>query len=159
MNKNFLGNCFMTELKTYKTCKKCFVTYSGDTHVCESAADGTRRKRGLVMWCLGGIFAVILVASILSPSPPKGASIRQDHMGAKAYCDQFVRKKLRAPRTAKFAAYRDSSVEFVSGGRYKVVSYVDSQNGFGAFIRSAYFCEIEDGQGVWYLHDLIIYDN
>lgn len=41
---------------------------------------------------------------------------------------------LKAPSTAKFSQKRD--VDDLGEGRYRVRSFVDSQNGFGAMIRS-----------------------
>lgn len=46
-----------------------------------------------------------------------------------------VKNRLKAPSTAKFPVYTQAKVTH-SGDVYTVVSYVDSQNGFGAILRS-----------------------
>lgn len=51
------------------------------------------------------------------------------------------RPKLRA--TAKFAAYADAEVTYRSADKtYTVTTYVDSQNGFGAMLRTRYVCTV-----------------
>ncbi|REH54540.1 hypothetical protein C7448_10260 [Tenacibaculum gallaicum] len=55
-----------------------------------------------------------------------------------AYAAQkFVERQLKSPSTAKFPSLNKSKVE-KSNNEYKISSYVDSQNGFGAMIRSNY---------------------
>ena len=48
----------------------------------------------------------------------------------------IVEKYLKAPSTAKFPWYNEATIEHLSNSGFKVTSYVDSQNGFGAMIRS-----------------------
>lgn len=56
---------------------------------------------------------------------------------------KFMEKSLRAPSTAKFAPLFKSQIKKIKTGHYTVSSYVDSQNGFGAMIRSNYTVEIQ----------------
>lgn len=52
---------------------------------------------------------------------------------------QFVERQLRAPATADFPSWPDEyQVQTLGNCKYKVRSYVDAQNGFGALIRSNY---------------------
>jgi hypothetical protein len=61
-----------------------------------------------------------------------------------AYVAQkFVEKSLKAPSTAKFPSLIKSSVKKTSSDSYTVISYVDSQNGFGAMIRTNYIVELK----------------
>lgn len=60
---------------------------------------------------------------------------------ALSHSQVFIENKLISPATAKF----DSSTEGVkqiNDTIFKVVSFVDSQNKFGALVRSKYSCEI-----------------
>jgi hypothetical protein len=66
----------------------------------------------------------------------------------------FMQARLKAPATAKFADYSDSQVLHVveadgtrAKGSYIVKSWVDSQNGFGAMLRSHYSCEVKTDDG------------
>lgn len=66
-----------------------------------------------------------------------------------------VKRILKAPATARFPAYADDDVmisETDTRGHFRVIAYVDSQNGFGALLRSRYVVEIwpDDPQGkIW----------
>ena len=55
----------------------------------------------------------------------------------------FIEKRLKAPSTADFASYSNSSVTRTSTGTFLVSSYVDAQNSFGAKIRTHYTCELQ----------------
>lgn len=55
----------------------------------------------------------------------------------------FVKDRLRAPATAEFPGWRIPDCTVTQRGRIWVVnSYVDSQNAFGAMIRSDYTVEM-----------------
>ncbi len=56
---------------------------------------------------------------------------------------KFVEKNLKAPSTAQFPPLFKSSVKKIKSGHYSVSSYVDSQNEFGAMIRSNYIVELK----------------
>ncbi len=70
---------------------------------------------------------------------------------------QFVEDKLKSPSTASYGGvfsgdYQDpdSVVTVLGGGKYRVRAWVDSQNSFGAQIRTHFTCELEDqGGGSW----------
>jgi hypothetical protein len=63
-------------------------------------------------------------------------------MDASVWSEQFVRDRLKAPTTADFprGVY---GVTWAGGCTFKVASYVDAQNGFGAKLRTKYFAELE----------------
>lgn len=60
------------------------------------------------------------------------------HTDAEAWsCAQnIVEGYLKAPSTAKFCSFVDAKVTHLGNGEYKVTGWVDSQNSFGAMIRS-----------------------
>ena len=51
--------------------------------------------------------------------------------------------KLKAPSTAKFAGSGETTRTDLGGGLYRVVSWVDAQNSFGAMIRQRFICEVK----------------
>lgn len=53
----------------------------------------------------------------------------------------FVKKNLKAPSTAKFPPTTTARVYPTGTDSYRVHSYVDSQNGFGAMLRSDWVVE------------------
>jgi len=72
-------------------------------------------------------------------APEKRTSITEYE--AKAVAEGQVENVLKAPSTAKFSGLRETEITPITNG-YKVTGYVDSQNSFGAMIRSKYSVEI-----------------
>jgi hypothetical protein len=72
-------------------------------------------------------------------TPEKRTSITKHE--AKAVAEGQVETLLKSPSTADFSGLRDTKITHITHG-YKVVGYVDSQNSFGATIRSTYSEEI-----------------
>jgi len=68
----------------------------------------------------------------------------------------FIERRLKSPSTAKHGRYYENEVTIEKMGRnYTVNSYVDSQNGFGAMIRTNYTVKVQyQGNGNWSLIDL-----
>ena len=56
----------------------------------------------------------------------------------------FVEKQLKSPSTAKFpkTIEKNEHITNLGGGKYKINSWVDSQNAFGATIRTNFSCTI-----------------
>lgn len=69
--------------------------------------------------------------------------INKEKNDAAFHAQRFVKNKLKAPSTAKFPATQLAQVSRTNQGTYIVTSYVDSQNGFGAMIRTDYVAEIK----------------
>jgi hypothetical protein len=65
-------------------------------------------------------------------------------------CQRFVSDRLKAPSTATFAYQADSTIVH-SGHLYRVDSYVDAQNSFGAKLRSYYHCVVKPSGDGWTL--------
>jgi hypothetical protein len=77
---------------------------------------------------------------------------------AKTMCEEFMSDRLTSPGSAKFGGYDESTVIYRTKPKpaYMVQDYVDSQNGFGAMIRTHFLCEVstKDGEN-WHLEDLV----
>jgi hypothetical protein len=65
-----------------------------------------------------------------------------------------VAKQLKAPATAEFPPASTTFVTAVRAGEYRVAAYVDSQNSFGAKIRTSYVCDLEYADKRWVLKNL-----
>ena len=66
---------------------------------------------------------------------------------AEMLCQQAVQSSLKAPSGAVFA--KDSNTKSLGHNLFKVSSYVDAQNSFGANLRSYYTCKIHlKGKGL-----------
>lgn len=79
-----------------------------------------------------------------------------DEDGAIAYCHQFVEDRLKSPGSADFPSFGEHQVATVSEQQWRVSSYVDAENSFGASLRTDWTCEIsyDEGAGEWTLVDL-----
>jgi hypothetical protein len=68
----------------------------------------------------------------------------------------FVEKRLKSPSTADFASRSESKVLSMGENLYVIVSYVDSQNGFGAMIRTKYNIALRynPADKMWHLENL-----
>ncbi len=83
------------------------------------------------------------------------ATDQGDVDGAWAYMQLFVEKRLKSPSSADFPFGGSSRhVTPLGGGRYKVDSYVDAQNSFGAQLRRHFEGVIKRVPGGWKLEYL-----
>lgn len=55
---------------------------------------------------------------------------------------QCVKELLKSPSTAEFPSGSEQFVTRIDEDTYLINSYVDSQNGFGAMLRTNYVCQI-----------------
>lgn len=110
-------------------------------------------KKGCLFLFLivGGLFAVFFIKTMISGSPGGAASSGGDKHGAWAYAQLFVEKELKAPKTAEFPSNGSRFVTPLEGNRFRVESYVDSENSFGAMIRTNFIAVLERVHEGWKL--------
>jgi hypothetical protein len=58
------------------------------------------------------------------------------------YSQQCVKELLKSPSTAEFPSGSDQFVTRIDNDTFLINSYVDSQNSFGAMLRTNYVCQI-----------------
>jgi hypothetical protein len=88
-----------------------------------------------------------------SPSGRKVYGVKSAE--AKVMCEQFVRSRLKAPRTASFSHVWETEIRGSGDGPYEVAGFVDAQNSFGALLRNPYTCSVEaTGGDKWKLLEL-----
>jgi hypothetical protein len=80
----------------------------------------------------------------------KSSEKKPDDLKTEAFVitQTFVEQKLKSPSTAKFPSFDFQSVH-LGNGKYKVTSYVDAQNSYGAKIRTNYQCTLKYNSGNW----------
>jgi hypothetical protein len=116
----------------------------------EKAAQAAKAGRWGSWLVYGVIAAVVLIVALCvshvnKPTPP---SYEEVHNDAKRACEeQFIPPYLKAPASAKFSG--DTVVS--DGTTYKVAGSVDSQNSFGALIRSSFTCTMHSSGDTWVL--------
>lgn len=159
-----------------RKCPHCGAAMVGAMKFCAACgkrADGTdavppvqKQKSsdaGKVIIILGGVALTLMVLVALvggggrgrASSPPGGAGA--DSIGAWVVCKDFVTQRLKAPSTATFPASNSDGVTItkLDSVQFRVNAYVDSQNSFGAMIRTQYSCTVRHtGGDNWRLEGL-----
>lgn len=72
-----------------------------------------------------------------------GGGRLEDGVLANMYCENLVKTRLKAPSSAKFAGYSNSVATPIGARKFRVSSYVDAQNSFGATLRNRYTCVVD----------------
>jgi hypothetical protein len=104
----------------------------------------------LVMF--GVIIVVLLLVNWSAESKRSVPGSKDLRLEACYMAQQFVEQRLKAPSTAEFQNCYDVTVSFYEPDTYIVPSYVDSQNGFGAMLRSEYRATVQHlGRDRWRL--------
>lgn len=95
--------------------------------------------------------ACSLVCFRQTPEQKAVAEANDRMYGAWAMAKEFVERNLRSPGTADYGDQRARHcVTEVSEGRYRVVGWVDAQNGFGATVRMYFVCDLQQvGEDRW----------
>lgn len=90
------------------------------------------------------ILALITLYSIFRDDTSEESPIQHSEVLAYNYAEDFVEKKLKSPSTAEFPGVveKDKHIVSMGNGEYKITSWVDSQNSFGATIRTEFSCTI-----------------
>lgn len=117
----------------------------------DERTSGTPTKRP--DWWTWGIGAGLLVLCLLCGwgIHRSGSSDATDlGVDAERVCQDFVKQRLKAPATAKFSGLDHSA----DGADYTVTGAVDSQNSFGAMLRSGFTCVVRDTSGHWELQSV-----
>ena len=116
-------------------------------------------KGNIASLSLLSFFLVLAAGSSDDRTPEQKAQANcEDTTSAFVMSQEFVTKKLKAPSTAKFPYTSDEGVNVVYQGecKHKILAYVDSQNSFGAMIRTKYYAEVQNKKGTdtWILLDI-----
>ena len=116
------------------------------------SGDDKKTLWGCLFVILLGVAGIAVWVAVLNGSD--GGSGNGDLPGAFVACRSFVRNELVAPSTADFHGWASEQTEHLGGGRYRTDSYVDSENSFGAMVRTHYTCVVRDSGGDWVLESL-----
>ncbi len=125
-----------------------------------------RHRQGRILIPLAlmiGLIGIAIVVAI-TPSAPKTRAVSQEsdtvpRRLAYIMARDFVKPHLKAPSTAKWPGFTESvrHTRPLGNDRYRVSSWVDSQNSFGAMLRMRYVAVVfnTDGEGTnWSLESL-----
>ena len=124
----------------------------------QARREATGQTASLAAVAAAALLAGLVVTCTYFTSEPAGApsavTDERDVDGAWAYMQLFVMKRLKSPSSADFPFGGSRHVTPLGGGRYKVDSYVDAQNSFGAQLRRRFEGVIKTVQGGWELESL-----
>jgi hypothetical protein len=115
------------------------------------------KKYSLHLLSIVTITIFILLAYGSSDSDTGSSSPSDNKFLAYSYAEDFVKQKLKSPSSAEFPGTfeKDEHITELGNRKYKINSWVDSQNSFGAQIRTNFSCTITfDGDNV-YCNDLM----
>jgi hypothetical protein len=88
-------------------------------------------------WIAGIAGVLILGGAIGGNSDSSGGG--DSSPGAKSSCEGWVTDRLRSPGTADFSG---EDVVGSDSGPWSITGLVDSENGFGALLRSSWVCDV-----------------
>lgn len=117
--------------------------------------ENTQKPKSKLVGC--GVLLFIFIALVVIATNSCESKPKQEHSKAAAsvMAEQFVKDKLKSPGSAKFQSFSDQNITDIGDGRYTIAAWVDSQNSFGALIRTKYICTVKyAGDDKWQLENL-----
>lgn len=103
---------------------------------------------------------LLFVTGCGEPDPAQKAAdeARDRKIMAYVMAQDFVEQRLKSPGSADFPTFEESFAEDLGSGKWRVRSYVDSQNSFGALVRSDFTVLLRDDPNseTWHLEDVTI---
>ena len=113
-----------------------------------------KAKQGCI-GCLVIVIIIFIIGAIFSSCTGEEGSKAQ----ASIMAEKFVAESLKSPGSAKFQPPADQNIKYLGEGRYSIRAWVDSQNSFGALVRTHYGCIVKyDGDHRWTLESLEFVD-
>ena len=105
-----------------------------------------KKSNGCLIWLIiiAAAIAFFYIIGSNDDSSSSSSSPSTNKFLAYNYAKDFVKENLKSPSTAEFpgVSEKDRHTTSLGGGKYKIVSWVDSQNSFGATIRTNFSCII-----------------
>lgn len=125
-----------------------------------------KNKTTKTTWVISGIIILFIITVVIvggsgsnnySSQTPKKINTNDigDKIDIHVEAQQFVLQRLKAPATAKFPALPYEAID-LGNDRYKIMSFVDSQNSFGALIRSDWTVVMKTTNNSWVLERMIV---
>jgi len=153
----------MKKLIKCKTCEKEISKTAKSCPHC-GCSDPYNNMRNVLIGCF--IFFILCLGSCVTcissipEEDPNSWRSEDNSIGAYIMMEGFIKDRLRSPASAEFPGVFDGKldhVKYLGDRKYIITSYVDSQNGYGAMIRSTFIGEIEQiNKDHWSLKSLVI---
>jgi hypothetical protein len=121
----------------------------------------TARRALIIVTVVLGCGVVAASSSDSTVTSDNGQKVSDSRAGAFDVCKQFVEERLKSPGSAKWRDPYGNQVTYTGDGNGPITvnASVDSQNGFGALLRSDYTCTVtKAGGNNWHLDHLHLDD-
>jgi hypothetical protein len=114
-----------------------------------TAPEDAKSKRATNLWTIGiGAAIVAVIAFFATRTTHHDATPDEQKADAGRACqEKFIPERLKAPASAKFSSVATT----FDGTSYHVEGLVDSQNSFGALVRSSFTCVMHSSGSQWVL--------
>jgi len=139
-------------------CKECGESISNEAPICPKCGYSFKENKEQKSQAIGCfIFIIGAIALWLWVSSGNNEIInwqdRDSSAMATVQVERFVKEKLVSPGSARFASIFSGDLAITRDGQiYTIKSHVDSQNRFGATIRTHFIARIEQvSEGEWSL--------
>lgn len=138
-----------------KKCKKCENEVSTTAKKCPNCGAYLHTLPAIGCLVIVGVMILFgIIGSFLEDGEYDNSTMAYIMM------EEFVKERLVAPKTAEFPGTFDGRVDHIQhlgDQKYRINSYVDAQNSFGATIRNNFTGEIEQvSEDRWRLNSLEI---
>lgn len=117
------------------------------------------RKQEIIGGTLAAIFMIWLLLKLFGGGGQE-FNLEREMLNATTRCQMLVQNYLKSPSTAKFPADYTKHVTVIDDVHFNIESYVDSQNSYGATIRTPFTCKLiftGGGQKGWELVEFDIH--
>lgn len=129
-------------------CNKCRFVNAADFTKCPKCGSEDinyqskeKSKRNAITGYVGAVIFIISMIYIAITLATADHTKKVDSVDIWAMSTVYVKKIIKAPSTAKFP-HDNIEVRVMPDKSYMVEAYVDSQNSFGAMIRTRYICNL-----------------
>lgn len=143
-------------------CAKCKAYNPSPGKHCQACGALMPQKSSpILIGCLGlfGIGIVLaIIGQITGPSkngPVGSGSPPRYGEPPLSICEPAVSRRLKSPGSAKFSGLFDTRRTNI-GGTYHIFGWVDSQNSFGALLRTRYVCDVRGGSNGWVVTNVVL---
>lgn len=126
-----------------KKCPQCLAEVPPEAKKCSHCGSKLPQKTSMLVKVLlviiVGSFSLSIIAGLTAspssgvPATPEPPTAYELKLSARVYSETYIERLLKAPSTAKFCS---DTVTDLGDNRWKISSCVDSQNSYGAMIRS-----------------------